>query len=150
VLKWLIRFGACAAVVAAVIWIAREALKLWVDGPDVKPSTEPWPQVVRNPAPTPAATRPDTVLTASSTPARPAEAPAGGSPARPGKVPPPGAKWVPPDSQGDVPGGHPVKAKLRSRLYHLPGMVAYARTHPDRCYATPEDAEADGFKRAQR
>jgi hypothetical protein len=36
------------------------------------------------------------------------------------------------------------------RLYHLPGMLAYDRTHPDRCYPSPEAAETDGFTRAKR
>jgi hypothetical protein len=35
-------------------------------------------------------------------------------------------------------------------IYHLPGMAAYGRTLPDRCYADPEAAEADGFVRAKR
>lgn len=59
------------------------------------------------------------------------------------------AAWVEP--VGSVcPPSHPVKAKLASRLYHLPGMFAYARAVPDRCYATPEQAEADGLTRAKR
>jgi hypothetical protein len=57
--------------------------------------------------------------------------------------------WVEP--VGSVcPPSHPVKAKLASRLYHLPGMFAYARAVPDRCYAAPEQAEADGLTRAKR
>ena len=58
--------------------------------------------------------------------------------------------WVPPDDTGSCPGTHPVKAKLRSNLYHLEGMAAHARTCPDRCYESPEAAEADGFRRARR
>jgi hypothetical protein len=58
-------------------------------------------------------------------------------------------KWLPPE--GDAcPPTHQVKAKLSSMIYHLPGMAAYARTTPDRCYATAEDAEEDGFARAKR
>lgn len=53
-------------------------------------------------------------------------------------------------ADGACPDGYPVKAKLRSRLYHLPGMAAYNRTVPDRCYRSAEDAEADGFSRARR
>lgn len=60
-----------------------------------------------------------------------------------------GAPWVEPDGKA-CPPGHPVKAKLASRLYHLPGMLAYDRTVPDRCYADPAGAEADGFTRAKR
>ena len=58
-------------------------------------------------------------------------------------------RWV--ESEGkDAPASHPVKAKLSSMLYHLPGMAFYERTHPDRCYADADAAEADGFTRAKR
>lgn len=50
----------------------------------------------------------------------------------------------------ECPPSHPVKAKLASRLYHLPGMLAYERTIPDRCYASEEAAAADGLRRAKR
>jgi hypothetical protein len=56
--------------------------------------------------------------------------------------------WVLP-VDGACPAGYPVKAKLRSRIYHLPGMAAYSRTIPDRCYRAADDAEADGFVRAK-
>lgn len=61
----------------------------------------------------------------------------------------PGA-WVSPNGSGEAPSTHPVKAKMASRLYRVPGMPMYDRTAPDRCYATPEAAEADGFTRAAR
>lgn len=57
--------------------------------------------------------------------------------------------WTEP-VDGACPPTHPVKVKLSSKLYHLPGMLVYERTHPDRCYLTPEAAEADGFTRAKR
>ena len=57
--------------------------------------------------------------------------------------------WVEPVGI-DCPASHPVKAKLASMLYHLPGMAAYNRTRPDRCYADADTAEADGFTRAKR
>ena len=50
----------------------------------------------------------------------------------------------------DCPPSHPVKAKLSSMLYHLPGMAFYNRTRPDRCYVDAAAAEADGFTRAKR
>jgi len=58
--------------------------------------------------------------------------------------------WVPPDASGAAPTTHPVKAKVASRIYHLPGMSLYERTKPDRCYTSAEAAEADGFTRARR
>src|SRR3954468_2677966 len=42
------------------------------------------------------------------------------------------ATWVEP-IDGACPDGYPVKAKLKSGLFHLPGMFAYDRTNPDRC-----------------
>jgi hypothetical protein len=57
--------------------------------------------------------------------------------------------WVAPDGL-ICPPSHPIKAKLSSQLFHLPGMFAYARTTPDRCYASAEEAEADGLRSAKR
>jgi hypothetical protein len=59
------------------------------------------------------------------------------------------APWVAPDGQ-ICPETHPIKAKLSSQLFHLPGMFAYARTTPDRCYSSAEEAEADGLRSAKR
>ncbi|HUW04365.1 MAG TPA: hypothetical protein VMW08_18590 [Acidimicrobiales bacterium] len=57
--------------------------------------------------------------------------------------------WVEPN--GDVcPTTHPVKAKMSSKIFHVLGGLSYDRTSPDRCYATPADAEADGFRAAKR
>ncbi|HEX9969830.1 MAG TPA: hypothetical protein VGB03_06795 [Acidimicrobiales bacterium] len=61
----------------------------------------------------------------------------------------PATAWVEPTG-AVCPPSHPVKAKLSSRLFHLPGMFAYARTVPDRCYSDAEAAEADGLARAKR
>ncbi len=61
----------------------------------------------------------------------------------------PVAPWVDPEA-GICPQTHPVKAKLSSKLFHLPGMFAYDRTRPDRCYTDASTAEADGFTRAKR
>ena len=57
--------------------------------------------------------------------------------------------WVEPT--GDVcPTSHPVKGKLSSKIFHLPGMLNYDRTKPDRCYADAKQAEADGLRAAKR
>ena len=61
----------------------------------------------------------------------------------------PSRTWVEP-VDGACPVGHPVKAKLRSGIFHLPGMVAYERTNPDRCYPEASTAEADGLRIAKR
>ena len=60
-----------------------------------------------------------------------------------------GAAWLEP-IDGECPSTHPIKAKMNSGIYHLPGMAAYARTHPDRCYRNAATAEADGLRPAQR
>jgi micrococcal nuclease len=50
----------------------------------------------------------------------------------------------------DCPQSHPVKAKMNSGIYHLPGGLSYDRTHPDRCYRDAASAEADGLRPAKR
>jgi hypothetical protein len=64
-------------------------------------------------------------------------------------VKPPSARWTDPVEKA-CPSGFPVKVKLASGIYHLPGMLAYDRTTPDRCYSSADDAEADGFRPAKR
>ena len=54
------------------------------------------------------------------------------------------AAWV--DAVDDTcPATHPVKAKLSSGIYHVPGGASYERTKPDRCYLDATAAEADGL-----
>ena len=57
--------------------------------------------------------------------------------------------WVGPTGR-ICPPSHPVKAKLSSRIFHLPGMAAYNRTTPDRCYVDESSAVEDGFTRSKR
>jgi hypothetical protein len=60
-----------------------------------------------------------------------------------------GTGWVEPN--GDAcPATHPVKAKLSSKIFHVPGGQSYDRTHPDRCYRDAAAAEADGLRQAAR
>jgi hypothetical protein len=57
--------------------------------------------------------------------------------------------WVDPD--GNVcPETHPVKGKLSSKIFQVPGNFAYGRTNPDRCYESAEAAAADGMRPAKR
>ena len=70
-------------------------------------------------------------------------------PAAPESAPQPTPGWVA-AVNGECPETHPVKAKLSSGIYHLPGMLAYARTNPDRCYLDAAAAEADGLRPAKR
>ena len=60
-----------------------------------------------------------------------------------------GAVWVEP-VDGACPVSHPVKGNAGSGIYHVPGGASYDRTVPERCYVSPEAAEADGFRRAKR
>jgi hypothetical protein len=60
-----------------------------------------------------------------------------------------GAAWLEPVGD-DCPSSHRVKGKLSSGIYHLPGMMAYDRTKPDRCYVDAAAAEADGLRPAKR
>jgi hypothetical protein len=59
------------------------------------------------------------------------------------------APWVEAGDPSALP-GHPVKAKLKSGIYHLPGMLNYDRTVPDRWYRDAASAEADGLRAAKR
>ncbi len=59
------------------------------------------------------------------------------------------APWRDP-VDGACPPGYEIKAKLSSGIFHEPGMVNYARTTPDRCYASADAAVADGLRPAKR
>ena len=63
---------------------------------------------------------------------------------------PASGNWVVPNGTAEVLQTHPVKVKLASRVYRVPGMPMYDRTVADVCYATVDEAEADGFNRAAR
>ncbi|MGB0112577.1 MAG: hypothetical protein WBP59_05110 [Ilumatobacteraceae bacterium] len=100
----------------------------------------------RTATPTPAAP-PEWPPIPSSTPAPAAASPApsAGAAAGPARSTP-ATSWVAPNADGTCPDGHPVKAKETSGIYHVPGGRFYERTNPDRCYASPEDAVADGYR----
>jgi hypothetical protein len=70
---------------------------------------------------------------------RPLDSPAGS---------PPVPTWVE-AVDGSCPVSHPVKAKVGSGIYHLPGSSVYARTRPERCYVDAAAAEADGYRAAK-
>jgi hypothetical protein len=54
--------------------------------------------------------------------------------------------WIDPVDSGACPAHHPVKAKLSSGIFHVPGGTNYARTRADRCYLSPDAAAADGLR----
>ena len=82
-------------------------------------------------------------------PPRPySDGPGAGERAEAPTVPGPAA-WVEADG-GSCPATHPVKAKLASGIYHVPGGANYDRTLADRCYPTPDAAETDGLRASKR
>ncbi|MBI5087993.1 MAG: hypothetical protein HZB15_03745 [Actinobacteria bacterium] len=56
--------------------------------------------------------------------------------------------WVAP-VDGACPDGFPIKANGNSGIFHVPGGRFYDRTIPERCYATTQAAEADGYRAAK-
>lgn len=60
----------------------------------------------------------------------------------------PSVRWLAPVN-GSCPEGYPVKANNNSRIFHVPGGRFYARTVAERCYASTDDAIADGYRPAK-
>jgi hypothetical protein len=100
----------------------------------------------RAPKPAPRATKRTGALKAAA----PKAAGAGDAAKKaPAKKKPLVALWVEP--KGAVcPTSHPVKAKLTSKIFHVPGMLNYERTNPDRCYRDAAAAEADGLRPSKK
>lgn len=126
------RIGLTLGVLGAVAYALMRLLEQRSpDSPTAAPERhEPWPALASDPArPEPPSThlRPDP-----------------GAPSSGGSAP-----WVEP-VDGDCPASHPVKAKLSSKIFHLPGMANYERTNADRCYLDAAHAEADGLRAAKR
>ena len=61
----------------------------------------------------------------------------------------PDGRWAPPDDDGSCPVGFPIKANDNSGIYHVPTGRFYGRTKAERCYATADGAEADGYRAAK-
>ena len=60
----------------------------------------------------------------------------------------PASAWVE-GSGGEAPAGYPIKLKVSSGIFHVPGGRFYERTNPDRWYATAEAAIADGYRQSK-
>jgi hypothetical protein len=99
------------------------------------------------PAPEPPPAKPKAGASGASGASKPSSAPAPAKKAAARKAP--ARAWVEPKGSF-CPSSHPVKAKLSSSIFHLPGMTAYERTTPDRCYKDEASAEADGLRKAKR
>ncbi len=73
-------------------------------------------------------------------------------PAEPAQWPPFVApeQWViAPSDAAAAPEGFPVKVKVSSGIFHVPGGRFYERTNPDRWYATAAAALADGYRQSK-
>lgn len=169
-----------------VLWLARSAMKRWIDGPEVTPGSGAWPDDAGRGAgrvaglgtgagtgggaagtadgPTghtagrkaPDSTRRIVADPAAESPPATAKKPTkstgkrAAAPSRRRTDSSAPGSWIVPNGTAEVLVTHPVKVKLSSRVYRVPGMPMYDRTVADRCYATVEAAEADGFNRAAR
>jgi micrococcal nuclease len=56
---------------------------------------------------------------------------------------------VPPISEEHCPPNAPIKGNASSGIYHMPDDAYYDATHPEECFATPQDAEAAGYRAAK-
>jgi hypothetical protein len=62
---------------------------------------------------------------------------------------------VPPQDAWTCPLPHPIKGNFTTYsgercIYHMKGGQFYAKTKPERCYATEADAVKDGCRRSRR
>lgn len=127
-LKRLLRILLPGAALLVLVLLARRTMSLRHELDPGTVSPDPW---------TPIPTRSD-----------PAPAPNSEAPAAEAEVKT--ETWVVANEDGSCPPTHHIKAKATSGLYHLPGMVFYNRTKPDRCYADESAAVADGFTKSKR
>lgn len=58
--------------------------------------------------------------------------------------------WVQGDGTRECPELYPIKGNGTSHIYHLPGQASYAATIAERCFATEQDAEENGFRPTKR
>ncbi len=145
----LVRWAVVLTLIDAVLRLARQAKQR--QRAEREPPVEPaWPPLKVEDAPAPAATI-ATTLVEPDEPPTPAAATATTLVERDEPPAPAAAEasWVE-AIHGASPDGYPVKVKVRSGIFHLPGMLNYERTTPDRCYASAAAAEADGFRPAKR
>ena len=141
------------ALIGAAVGVARQLRQRVVDqSPFSQPTTETADTAPTDTAPTDTAP----ADTADTAPAGAAPADTAPSVATPkvegtsGSAPQSGeVRWVKP-VDGQCPQGFPIKVKEASGIFHVPEGLFYKRTIPTRCYASEEDALADGFRKARR
>jgi hypothetical protein len=138
-----------AGIIGGVAYAAWRAWSARVPAPapgGVEWSTGPFPfPPVPHAASTPTTEKPATAKPATPKPAKPAKP-------KPAATKTSGAStatWKKPNADGSCPKTHPVKAKMASGIFHVPGGANYARTKPDRCYVDAQAAAADGLRPAK-
>ncbi|MBA2437186.1 MAG: hypothetical protein H0V52_02400 [Acidimicrobiia bacterium] len=148
-IRSLFRVALKLGMVGSVVAVAVKALgrrRSASSASDWSAGTEPWPPIdladqpapgARGPGPVAAAVVEDVVVEDVE-----AEAVTDGD----GE----GQVWSDPHDDGSCPVTHPVKAKLASGVFHLPGMANYERTKADRCYPDADTARADDLRQAKR
>ena len=125
IIKRILKLAVITAIVGALVsWLRSRSSE---ENEDSEEEDLPWPPIRTN------------ETESTSTVVEPND----GSPVEP-------REWLSCDESGNCPESHPIKAKDSSGLYHIPGGNIYERTIPDRCYATLEAAEADGYRQSQR
>jgi hypothetical protein len=141
----ILRVLAVLATIGAVVVVVARVLARRQQPP--APAPADWPPLARE-----RPTEPLSAAARSATAAEPPpEEPAPAAMSAPGPTSEPGddGEWVDADG-GACPTSHPIKAKLSSGIYHVPGGLNYERTNADRCYATPDAAESDGLRASKR
>ena len=140
-----LRLGLLAGIAFAVFKVLQS--RRVADTAIPAPQRDPWPPV---PAPPPV---PDTSPTPAPPPvkqaAKAAKAVKKATKATKKVAKKAATAWVEPEG-GVCPPSHPIKAKIASKIFHMPGMLNYTRTRADRCYATDTAAKRDGFTAAKR
>ena len=53
------------------------------------------------------------------------------------------------DGSAECPPEFPIKGNASSMIYHVPGQVSYPVTIPEFCFASPEAAEAAGYRQSK-
>jgi len=141
VLARLLRVLKIGVIIAAVVGVVRA-----IRGPRPPEVTGEarWPPLTEEPPPT----QRSGPVTFAAPPEEPPETEEPATTEQPAKTEELRA-WVEP-VDGVCPASHPVKGNDDSGIYHVQGGAFYDRTVPERCYLTPEAAEADGYRPAKR
>jgi hypothetical protein len=147
-IRRLFRLLVPSGLLLAAVLLVRRTVRLRDEGARVVPSPDRWPPI---PTGDEAALAPSTIRPASDPAPPPIDAHEEATTDPATTVPPTTvtATWLPP-VDGSCPPTHLIKVKEASGIYHLPGMLNYERTKPDRCYAEESAAVADGFTKSKR